>query len=68
MAWSESLYKAHERVMHEAVKVKPKLQWRSQDVGDAGNVDHLPRKSTARNGASPGERPCGLQTARPWAV
>jgi hypothetical protein len=39
---------------------KPKLYWRSQDVGDARNMEHLPQKAAA----SPGEWSSGLQLAR----
>jgi hypothetical protein len=37
---------ASERATCEAVRVKPKLQWILQDIGDARNVEHLPRKTT----------------------
>jgi hypothetical protein len=33
-------------MIQEAVRVKHKLQWRLQNVGDARNMDHLPRKAT----------------------
>jgi hypothetical protein len=43
----ESLHAASEgQAIHEAVKVKPKLQWRLQDVRDARDVEHMPRKAT----------------------
>jgi hypothetical protein len=29
------------RVIHGAVRVKPKLEWRLQDVGDARNMVYL---------------------------
>jgi hypothetical protein len=32
--------------MHEAVRVKLKMQWRSQEAGDARNMECLPRKIT----------------------
>ena len=41
----ESLYGDPERPLREAVKVKPGLPWRSQDVGDARVMRYLPRKS-----------------------
>lgn len=47
-----------ERPLWESVKEKPKLQWRPQDIGDAGTVGHL----QPWNGASPRERLCVLQT------
>lgn len=31
--------------MHEYVKMKLKLEWRSQELRDASNVDSLPRKT-----------------------
>jgi hypothetical protein len=31
--------------MHETVRVKVNLQWRSQRVRDARNMEHLPRKA-----------------------
>lgn len=30
---------------HEALRVKPKFRWKSQDVGDTGSVEDLPRKA-----------------------
>jgi hypothetical protein len=33
-----------ERVMCESVRVETKLQWRFQDIGDAKNMEYLPRK------------------------
>jgi hypothetical protein len=41
----ESLLAASESVMHEAVRVKPKLQWRLRDVGNARSVEHLLKKA-----------------------
>jgi hypothetical protein len=35
-----------ERTIHEAVRVKPKPQWRSQGVGDARIIEPLLRKAT----------------------
>jgi hypothetical protein len=40
---SESL----QRSMCEAGRVKTKLHWRPQDVGDASNMEHLLRKATS---------------------
>jgi hypothetical protein len=37
----------------EAVRVKPKLQWRPQDAAVARNVDHLLRKATGNRAAIP---------------
>jgi hypothetical protein len=31
--------------MHEAMRVKPKMQWRTQDFGDVRNVECLPNKT-----------------------
>jgi hypothetical protein len=36
------------REIHAAVRVKPKLQWRPQDVMDSRNMEHLLRKATAK--------------------
>lgn len=36
---------APKSVIHEAVKVKPKLEWRSQELRDASNVNCLMRKA-----------------------
>jgi hypothetical protein len=35
---AKSLQSTHKRAMCEAVRVKPKLQWRHQEVRDARNV------------------------------
>jgi hypothetical protein len=32
-------------VICEMVRMKPKLQWKPQDVGNARNMDYLPRKA-----------------------
>jgi hypothetical protein len=37
-----------EKAMHEDVMMKPKLQLRPQDVGDASNMKQLPRKVVGR--------------------
>jgi hypothetical protein len=42
---SESLQTALVRAMHEATKVKPKLQWIVQDIRDAWNVEHQLKKT-----------------------
>lgn len=42
-------------------EMKSKVQCRPQEVGDAGNVQCLPRKA----GVSPRERFCGFQPAQP---
>lgn len=53
VAW-ESLHEGPERAggrerpMQEAVKVKPGLQWRHQDVGDGRAVKHLAKKAAFR--------------------
>lgn len=39
-----SLCAASGWVVHKAVKVKPKLQWRTQDIGDFINVACLLRE------------------------
>jgi hypothetical protein len=62
---SEFLQVTPERAGHEAMRVKPKLHWGPQEVRNARNVEHLLRKITGRSRASPGERLCGLQLARP---
>jgi hypothetical protein len=41
----ESLQVASKRVIPEAVRVKPKVQWRSQEVGEARNMECLLRKA-----------------------
>jgi hypothetical protein len=38
IAESGSLKSAYERAMLKAVRVKPKLQWRFQDIQDTRNV------------------------------
>jgi hypothetical protein len=44
---------ASKKAVHEAVRVKPKLQWRPQDAAVARNVDHLLRKATGNRAAIP---------------
>ena len=43
-----SLNEGLERSLCEAVKVKPGLPWRPQDVGDARVMGYLPRKAANR--------------------
>jgi hypothetical protein len=45
---SEYLQAVPERAICEAVRVKPKLHQRPQDVGDASYVDHLLRRESHR--------------------
>jgi hypothetical protein len=54
----EFLQATPERALCEAVRIKPKMQWRPQKVRDTNNVECLPRKVTR-------EWPCGLKIARP---
>jgi hypothetical protein len=49
----KSLQAAPERAMLEAVRVKPKLQWRPQDVGIVRNVECLSRKATGKEWSQP---------------
>lgn len=37
---------AHERLFHEAVKVKPGLCWRSQNVGAIRAIEYLLRRAS----------------------
>jgi hypothetical protein len=46
LAGSEFLQEAPERVMHEALMVKLKMQWRPHDVRNFIIVKCLPRKAT----------------------
>jgi hypothetical protein len=39
--------------MLEAVRVKPKLQWKSQDIRDARNVEWLLRKAVGNKWSQP---------------
>lgn len=50
------------RVAHEAVRVKPKFQWRSQEWGDARNVEYLQRDAVGNKSRLPKQSTCGLQT------
>jgi hypothetical protein len=52
-------------VMCKALRVKPKLQRRPQDDGDARNIENLLKKAIGNNRASLRERPYGFQTERP---
>lgn len=61
MAESESLQVAPDRIIHEAVQVKPRLQGGIQDIRDGKNVECLLKKSL-RQWAEPGqERGCNHQ-------
>ena len=45
-----------ERPLHEAVKLKPGLPWKPQDVGDARTVGYLPEKTANREWNQPKRR------------
>lgn len=45
VAGLESLWAASERAMHGTVRLKPKLQWKSQELKDARNMNHVLRKA-----------------------
>lgn len=45
MTTLKSLQGGPESPLHEAVEMKNKLKWRSQDVGDAINMKHLLKKA-----------------------
>jgi hypothetical protein len=50
-----------ERVISEAVRVKPKLQQRSKEVGNDRNVEHLQKKKLqALSRANPKKKTCRL--------
>jgi hypothetical protein len=44
--------------MCEAVKVKPGLPWKTQDVRDARIIGHLPRKAANRKWNQPKRSKC----------
>lgn len=60
MTRSQSLSEAQERAIYEAVRVKPGLLWRFQEVGAVRNVECLPRKVVSSE-VNPVERPCQLK-------
>jgi hypothetical protein len=51
-AW-EARQEALERVVHEVVRVKPRLQQRLWDVGNVRNTEHLQRKVTGNVWSQP---------------
>lgn len=53
-----SLHGGQERPLGEAVKVKPGLLWRPQDVGDARAVGYLPRRAANREWDQPRREVC----------
>jgi hypothetical protein len=46
-----------ERAMYESVRVKPKVQWRPQNVSKARNMECLLKKAIINDGTSPREEP-----------
>lgn len=50
---------------HEAVRVKPAVQWRSQDAVEAGNVHCLLKEAAASSKATPNKRPQRAATSNP---
>lgn len=53
--WGTESLCVHERVIYEAMRARPKLQQKPQEVWDARNVEHLLRKA-AGNEQRPRER------------
>jgi hypothetical protein len=45
MSESGSLQAAPDRTMSETMRLNPKMQWKPQEVRDARNVDHPPKKA-----------------------
>jgi hypothetical protein len=50
---------------YEGVRVKPKAQWRPQEVRDAREVKHLPRKATG-NKWNQSKRLCSYKKKGYW--
>jgi hypothetical protein len=48
----------------KTVKMKPKLHWRPQDVGNASNMECLLRKAIGNKWSQPKQCLCGLRMAR----
>jgi hypothetical protein len=67
VAGSYSLSTAHERVMCKLVRVKHKLQWRTQDFGDARNMEYLLWKAVGKSGPSNKEATWGTNGRAIWA-
>lgn len=61
----ESLQVAPEREIHEAVKVEPRMEWRPQKLGGAGNTDCVLRKTA---GCGENLMHYNLQGQRDWAL
>lgn len=57
---------APDRVVFEAMRVKPKLQWRPQEGRDARNMSIYQGKLQAVNITSSRGVPCGLYPKRPF--
>jgi hypothetical protein len=53
-----SLHGSIERALNEAVKMKPGLLLRSQNVGDARAVAYLPRRTANREWNQPKRKKC----------
>ena len=63
-----SLHGGLERKLHEAVKVKPRLLWCLQDVGDVRVMEYLLRKATNKEWNQPKKENCiaASKTKRSW--
>jgi hypothetical protein len=64
--WSGYLQVFPERVMYKVVRVKPKKQWRSQEVRDVSKIveEFCQGKPQALCSVRSIKRPCQLQTAQ----
>jgi hypothetical protein len=60
---SGSLQAAPERAISKVMRVKPRFQWRPQEVGDASNVECLSRKAAGSKQSQPerGHMACNWQ-------
>jgi hypothetical protein len=56
MIKSESLQVAPERERHESVRMKPKLQWRPLNIGDARKMKCMPKGASVVSRATPREK------------
>ena len=63
-----SLHGSLERLLCEAVKMKPGLPWRPQDAGDVRAMGYLPRKAANREDNQPKRKKCVVvnKAERSW--
>jgi hypothetical protein len=64
----ECLMASPERLMHEAIRVKLKMQWKPHDIGDARHMECLLRKAVGSKWSQPNRETMWAATSKAVGV